>query len=117
MVSTQIINAVRNYTDDALRAAQKAKNTRYTSCAGSHFFENANGQMSIIKGRGKDHIATYIDLNNGDSFSRVCDGNSLQQTLHFGAIPDLNISCNGATMDELNGMEVHLKNFLKNLFG
>ena len=25
MVSTQIINAVRNYTDDALRAAQKAK--------------------------------------------------------------------------------------------
>ena len=115
MVSTQIINAVRNYTDDALRAAQKAKNTRYTRNAGMHFFNNANGHMAI--NQGKNSVATYIDLNNGDSFSRILDGNSLQQTVHFGAIPDLDISCNGATMDELNGMEVHLKNFLKNLFG
>ena len=50
MVSTQIINAVKNYTDDALRAVKNAKNGR-TKVADINghihtYFENSRGSSS-----------------------------------------------------------------------
>ena len=117
MVSTQIINAVRNYTDDALRAVKNAKNghTDVLDIGGQihTYFKNSKGSLRIIQDKADDFYNTRLALNSGDSFERyvTCRNGSFVQNANINGaeIPLENLSAEFA--------EGIFKGLLKKLLG
>ena len=72
MVSTQIINAVKNYTDDALRAIEKTGKAKTTQIGDviTSVVKTGKGEVAILKNSRQGAYTTSLRLNNGDFFER-----------------------------------------------
>lgn len=119
MVSTQIINAVRNYTDDALIAIQRTGKANTTRCGNvvAATLENSNGVVSIFKNAKRNGFTTTLKLNNGDFFERTIDNdfNLAHQKYKIQAITSATLGNDINTSADIEGGQAVFKLLLHKL--